>query len=99
MNKYLLDNSNSSFTIKILYFKIVTIATKKNQEVKCSKPITENVNMNFIVQFISDILAKLIHHRIQLKYFRTVIPIIRKSFEHIQIDVDFSENFNNSGKV
>ena len=49
MNKYLLDNSNSSFTVKMIYFKIVTIATKKNQEVECLKPITENVNMNFII--------------------------------------------------
>ena len=66
---------------------------KTGKEIVKLVPKHEKVNLSGIIDFIDELLADIIHHRNQLKHFRTVIPMINASFANsLYIDIDFSEN-------
>ena len=49
---------------------------------------------HFIANFISNIFAKIVYHRNQLKYYRNIIAIFTESFDALFVDIDFSENLS-----
>ena len=67
------------------YFKMVSCPTLHNKEVERLKAIKTDANIVFIIDFISELLPKIIHHRNQLKHYRSAIPIIREHFNEVMI--------------
>ena len=55
--------------------------------------VTNNVNLSYIVKFITERLSKIIFHRKHLKHHRTASKTFKESFEAVCfLDIDFSEN-------
>ena len=50
------------------------------------------------MKFIEESLLSFIHHRNQLKHYRSVIHMLRNQFDSLQIDIDLSENVQVSVK-
>ena len=50
--------------------------------------------MKFILSFIEKTMPKIIHHRNQLKHFRTSMGKFRNIFNTVMIDIDFSKNLS-----
>ena len=71
---------------------MVELLTKAGKTVKRIKAISTNVNLAFILDFISSFLNSFIYHRNQLKHYRACIGLLRQEFGDISLDIDFSEN-------
>ena len=52
----------------------------------------QKVNGKYLVEFIGNILPKIIHHRNILKLYRPSIKSFYQLFLDASIDIDFSEN-------
>ena len=50
--------------------------------------------MKFILSFIEKTMPKIIHHRTQLKHFRTSMGKFRNIFNTVMIDIDFLKNLS-----
>ena len=50
--------------------------------------------MEYITDFISNLLPTVIHHRNQLKHYRSVIHKFHELFDAASLDIDFSENLS-----
>ena len=51
-----------------------------------------NADLKYIIEFISTILPIIIHHRNELKHFRSVVKEFSVTYQSIHIDMDYSEN-------
>ena len=69
--------------------KNVTVKLK-GAIVKRLRALSTDANVEFILDFISNLLPKIINHRNQLKHYRHSI----KTFHELNIDIDFSENLS-----
>ena len=78
-------------TVPFEIFKSVMVQTKEGEK-KRLKLVQENANMAFIIDFINTILPNIIHHRNELKHFRSVVKEFTLLYSSINIDMDFSEN-------
>ena len=88
-----LKEEDDTITVKMQHFKMVETVAKNGKVSKRLTAITTNANLTFIVNFISEILSKIIHHRNHLKHYRTSIKLFKESIDAIcYLDVDFSEN-------
>ena len=89
----LVEKISEEKTCKMSYFGKIEITTKAGETKEVLKPMYEDVNIKFILNFISKLLPKAIHHRNLLKNYRSNIE---KTLENLPncpiIDVDFSEN-------
>jgi len=56
--------------------------------------VSTKANMQFIVEFIDNLLKKTIHNRNQLRHYRNVIKSFKEHFDTILVDIDFSENLS-----
>ena len=65
---------------------------KMGKTVKQRQASSTKENMQYVVNFFSQMMPKIIHHRNQLKHYRNVIHIFRDHFGAISVDLDFSEN-------
>ena len=89
----ILNQADDSVTVKLDHFDIVEVAAKSGNIVKRLKAISTNANMAFIVEFISSFLKNIIHHRNQLRHYRSCITVLRELFgKTLSLDIDFSEN-------
>ena len=52
--------------------------------------VETNATLTFIAKFILNILAKIVHQRNQMKYYRNTIAIF--SFDALFVDMNFPEN-------
>ena len=50
--------------------------------------------MAFLLEFLSSMLSKIIHHRNQLRHYRSTIHQFNDHFDTLLIDIDFSENLS-----
>ena len=66
---FLIESSNGDVTVPFNYFQKTNI-TKKGKETKRLKLLEPDAGMVFLVNFVDNILAKLIYHRNMLKYYR-----------------------------
>ena len=48
--------------------------------------------MVFLVNFVDNILAKLIYHKNMLKYYRIARSIFESLFDYVSTGIDFAEN-------
>ena len=74
------------------YFQETNIITKKGKETKRLKLLKTDADMVFLVNFVDNILAKLIYHRNILKHYRNTQSIFESLFDSVSIDIDFAEN-------
>ena len=89
---FLVESSNGNVTVPFNYFQKTNIITKKGKETKCLKFLQTDANMVFLVNFVNNILAKLIYHRNMLKYYRNTQSIFESLLDSVSIHIDFAEN-------
>ena len=89
---FLVESSNGDLTVPFNYFQETNIITKKGKETKRFKLLKTDADMVFLVNFVDNILAKLIYHRNILKYYRNTQSIFESLFDSVSIDIDFAEN-------
>ena len=73
-------------------FQKIPYKKKNGQIVERLKAVKENVNITFIIEFIDNILAKMLHHCNHLQHFHNVHSTFQDLFDCVWIDVNFSEN-------
>ena len=83
---------DATTTVKMQLFENVEVLAKNGEKKKRLKAVETNATLTFIANFISNILAKIVHHRDQLKHYRNTITIFKESFDALFVDIDFSEN-------
>ena len=88
----ILEQDDIQTTVNMQHFELIEETTRYGKTTKHLKAISTEAGMEFITSFISKLLAKIIHHRNQLKHYRTCIKIFKEYFDILSIDVDFSEN-------
>lgn len=66
--------------------------TKKGKQIKRLQASSSSLALSDVVDFVDKMLPKIIHHRNQLKHYRTVIHKFKELNDYIDIDIDFSEN-------
>ena len=88
---FLIESSNGDVTVPFNYFQKTNI-TKKGKETKRLKLLETDAGMVFLVNFVDNILAKLIYHRNMLKYYRNTRRISESLFDSLSIDINFAEN-------
>ena len=75
LKKNLAENSKADITVKFKYVDNELVTSKKTGKVrKCLKERCISVNMTYLVTFVSGILVDIIHHRNQLKHYRSSRP-------------------------
>jgi len=94
LKQSLLLKANDSVTVNFMHFKTFILTTKAGKEVKHLTAISEPANLLLLTSFISDLLPKIIHHRNQLKHYRSTVKEMQDHFNTISIDIDFSENLS-----
>ena len=55
-------------------------------------PVKTDASMTYLLNFIDQLIVKFIHHRNQLKYYRSSIKDFYNLFDSVNLDIDFSEN-------
>ena len=80
ISQALLVAYNKNVVVNFLCFEIVEHVNKKGETVSRLKPVMKSANMAGIIEFINDILPKIINHRNHLKHYRNTINIFRDSF-------------------
>ena len=88
------EASSINVTVPFVHFKKMPFKKKNGLIVDRLKTVKEDANINFITDFIDEILPKTIHHRNHLKHFRSVHHQFINFFDCAYIDVDFSENLS-----
>ena len=78
---------DATTTVKMQHFENVEVLPKNGAKKKCLKA-------DEIANFISNIFAKIVYHRNQLKYYRNIIAIFTESFDASFVVIDFSENLS-----
>jgi hypothetical protein len=86
------SNNDKNVTVKMQQFRYEKYTTREGKEGKRLKAVSEDVNMETIIQFIDSFLTNFIHHRNHLKHYRSVIHELREQDDALWIDVDLSEN-------
>ena len=84
--------ADEDVTVKLMHFEYVETTTKKGAIVKHLRALSTDANIEFILDFISNLLPKIINHRNQLKHYRYSIKSFHDLFDALNIDIDFSEN-------
>ena len=83
-------NSNAELTVNLMHFEKIDMTNKAGKTVERLKAISTPVNMKFILDLISIRLPKIIHHRNQLKHYRSCIKTFKEVFDAVSINIDFS---------
>ena len=87
----ILSKEDHDVHINFQYF--ITKETEKNGITK-KRLVAESrsVNLSFIIDFIDDLLPKIVHHRNLLSNYRSAYPKVLQSLSTAEISIDFSEN-------
>ena len=68
------------------------VLNKKGKPSERLAPIRQQVNANCLIQFISELLPVIIHHRNMQKRYRSLIKPFLAMIDTVNMDIDFSEN-------
>ena len=90
----ILEKSNEDVKIKFQHFEKVQHVNKNGKISDKLKAVTDDVCTKFIIDFISELLPKIICHRNHLKHYQTVLPIFKEYFAGVLMDVDYSKNLS-----
>ena len=78
--------------VSMQHFEIVETITKKGLIVKRLKAVSTKADLPLIIEFIDKILKKTVHHRNQLRHYRSTVKSLRDHLNTVMVDIDFSEN-------
>ncbi|XP_066925552.1 uncharacterized protein [Clytia hemisphaerica] len=93
LSQRILSEHDPNTTVKFEHFVKVEVVTKKGKAVERLAAVSIMANAEFLVDFISKMLAKIQFHRNHLKHYRSTLPILRQWFaDSNHLDVDYSEN-------
>ena len=81
-------------SVPIQLFKKEEVTTKNGVTNKRLKLTQVSANLSYITYFISGFLESFIHHRNQLRHYRSTVQNFRECYETILVDIDFSENLS-----
>ena len=87
-----LTQKQIGLTVPFQYFDKLEVSLKSGKVVKQLKPVYTQADAISVISFIEDFLPKFIHHRNQLKNYRSTIHNFHDKFDAVFIDIDFSEN-------
>ena len=100
LKEYLMKNSNENISVNLMHFENEAITTKNGNVVNRLKAKLSDANMIFIIDFISDLLMKIIYHRNQLKHNRSSIHDLRNSFnDALYIDMRLLKKSQRSSTI
>ena len=74
-----------------MHFEKVMVEAK-GKETQQLQAVSTSTNMEFLVNFITDLLSKIIHHQNQLRHYCTAIKKFQQIFNTVSLEIDFSEN-------
>lgn len=94
LKQSLQNNDDKISTVNMMHFKKMEITTKKGKTIERLKALSTNADLTFIIEFIDKRLVKFIHHRNQLKHYRSINKNVKEHFDAIYMDLDFSENLD-----
>ena len=86
------DDAEDTETVRLDHFEKVMVKNKHGEEKKHLKQISTCANFSFLVPFLTKTIPEIIHHRNELKHFRSVVGMFRLLFNAVCMDLDFSEN-------
>ena len=92
LKEHVLTKDDGVSTVSLQHFITVETGTTSGKMSKRLKAVSLAANMKFVVDFISELLTKIINHRNHLKHYRSTIHKFKEHFDTIFIDIDFSEN-------
>ena len=90
----ILERDDKKTSVPMQHFELLEMVTRKGKQVTRLKAVSTPASLEFITQFIEKQLASIIHHRNQLKHYRTTLSMFKEHFDTILLDVDFSENLS-----
>ena len=89
----LISKSDDQVTVKMLQFIKKEEQTRKGNVVKRLKAESVEANVSWVLNFLEELLPKIIHHRNLFKNYRTNLDTVINSIENItEVGLDFSEN-------
>ena len=88
----LLNSSDISQVVPLMHFETTETTLKNGNIVKRLQAVTTQTNMEFLVNFITAMLPKIVYHRNHLRYYRSNIGEFHQIISRITLDIDFSEN-------
>ena len=91
LKQELLAKGDQDVTINFQYF-VKKDVEKKEKIKRCLVAESKSVNLSFLLNFIDEILAKIMHHRNLLPNFRSAYPEVLQSLPTTEFNIDFSEN-------
>ena len=94
MKTSLTSKDDKKTTATLRYFEKVPVTSKKGIVSMKYRALKKDATMNDILEFIDTFLVRFIHHRNELKHFRTTVHVIRQEFQSLWLDVDLSENLS-----
>ena len=86
------SNKNDDVTVKIDLFQSVWVKTISNDNKKRLKHTSTYANICFTINFMKELLLKIIHHQNGLQHFRSVVPEYNQLFHGVYLDLDDSKN-------
>ena len=92
VKKQIQEKDDKVTTMMMQHFVKEEVTTKEGKKLKKLRPQKTKASMSFIIQFIDNFLVKFIHHRNELKHFRSTIHTLRNHFATANLSVDLSEN-------
>ena len=92
--KLSVQNAADDILVQFTHFVKELVTTKHGIPTKRLKAKSEKVNMKYLINFLDGMLSDIIHHRNQLKHYRTCIHDLKKVYDTAVLDIDFSENLS-----
>jgi len=89
-----LAKDDKTTCVSMQHFEKAESTMKNGTVVTRLTAVSTKANMQFIVEFIDNLLKKTIHNRNQLRHYRNVIKSFKEHFDTILVDIDFSENLS-----
>ena len=86
------SNKNDDVTVKIDLFQSVWVKAISNDNKKRLKHTSTYANICFTIDFMKELLLKIIHRQNGLQHFRSVVPEYNQLFHGVYLDLDYSKN-------
>lgn len=94
LKEEVLRKDDETTCVNMQHFEVTETLLKNGTVVKRLTAVSTRADLKFITTFINGMLNKIIHHRNQLRHYRTLINAFKEHFNTLVIDIDFSENLS-----
>ena len=93
----ILQQDDKSTEVSVQHFEKVEVLMKnrKNRKiVKRLKAVSTQAKLSFMTEFLEKRLSRIIHHRNQLKHYRSCLSLFKENIIGAYIDENFSGNLS-----